>query len=704
MSQAEFSPNIRLTALLEGVPLPVLMAQFSFKVDSPAVISLTLPYVPLLDPISHRVFKSVDGGVDDQGLTILNDIDLKGVQPDTYVQIFAYDDLTDIDQFVVEGRLFGKVTQSHVGPQHLMTITAAGSANFMSECHRYMVDRGSSMGLETSDWKDQLGTLSYSDLSAKLKEKGLAEGLMDILKDAGLNTTERLHILWRLQRLERRINIVSNPKALGYFEGSRLEKILEKTVNKMTGTAPVSQLLFTILQLLDYEVLNIPCPSFLNPKFDSEEKTIHEVVLENPYDVLVGDLLMMPDIGQLSPPPRFNVIFTCDYQDWQNSIDFGEIPTRMIARVGGRGGLQTNSSTQTTIILPQELEDGIKATEGENVSEKKKGRYFNLPQERYSGVVHHNASLNRPEYVGDMGSEYIKQYMELQYYKAQHVHHTSLSSNFLNFSVVPGFPSLVLARNGQHKIGRLSGVTMSYVAGSSQRTDYHFDGMRPYQEPVTANEGGAWLEHRFFAPEHIGSYLYPRLVGLPFEDEIPRSREAEDTYSDLSILAHLLVADMSDEDLRAAKTDPLAIKNATDKLYEMYNQSPNKFAFARAYGRRTPITKNQWLSDFMRCKWSQDGKIALGGVSIRTSAVSLEDMGDLEIGDKIPDDAKIAGCYIRERQEVYFEAYSFFQENWNVPVDVTYFDGEILNSDKIDNLVEEATRNLLNGATQAEEL
>jgi len=535
MSEAVFKPRVKLTALFEGVPIPLLQAHLKFMANQPASASLTFPYIPQLDPIASEVKKTVDGGEID-GLTIVNDVDLYGVQPDTEVEIFAYDEDTRVDQFIMAGRLNGAVVQSHAGPQHIMHAQALGSMYFMNECYRYMVDRATNLGYDQNDWRGLLGTLSCSELSTKLKTLGLSAGLMEILKDAGLNTTERLHILWKLQRLERRISIVDNPKAMGYFQGSRLEKILEKTINKMRGHAPVIQLFMQILRLLDYTMVNIAAPSFLDAEYDSDVLDINEAGLTNPYAVKTNDLIMLPDIGQLSPPPRPNVLFPCDYDNWQTSKDFSAMPTRMIARVSGRGGLQGSSANATTIILPVEVEEGIKEKEG-SVSDKKKGRYFNSPQERYSGVIHHNSTLNRPEYIGDMESDYVRKYLELQFYKAQHNEMVSLSSNFLNFKPVVGFAGLVLFRNGQHKVGRLAGVSYGYVANGTCRTDYHFEGMRSYSRAVTAREGGAWLEHNFYAPENIGSYLYPKLIGRTYEYGLDFSDR--DPQSDMSILAHL---------------------------------------------------------------------------------------------------------------------------------------------------------------------
>lgn len=697
MTEAAFKPRVKLTALFEGVPIPILQAQMKFMVNQPAAISLSFPYIPQLDTISSEVKKTVDGGEID-GLTIVNDTDLYGVQPDTEIEIFAHDEYTDIDQFIVAGRLNGPVIQSHTGPQHIMHAQALGSMYFMHECYRYMVDRGTNLGYDQNDWQGLLGTLSFSELSTKLKTLGLSAGLMEILKDAGLNTTERLHILWKLQRLDRRISIVDNPKAMGYFQGSRLEKILEKTVNKMRGHAPVVQLFMQILRLLDYTMLNVAAPSFLEAEYAGDILDINAADLGNPYAVKVNDLVMMPDIGQLSPPPRANVIFPCDYGSWQSSKDFSAMPTRMIARVSGRGSLQGSSGNATTIILPTEVADGIREKEG-SVSDKKKGRYYNSPQERYSGVIHHNSTLNRPEYIGDMESEYVKKYLELQFYKAQHNEMVSLTSNFLNFKPVIGFSGLALFRNGQHKVGRLAGVSYGYVANGTARTEYHFEGMRSYSRAVTSREGGAWLEHNFFAPENIGSYLYPKLIGRTYEHGLDFADR--DPQSDMSILAHLYDSEeITPDELKAKKAAPTAIKDAVDKLYALYRGAENKYEFARIYGGRVPITKKQWLEGFMRCKMSDDGKVALGGYSIRTTAVSLEEGQDIEVGDQISDASKIAGSYIRERQEAYFRAYGFFLENWKIPVNVDYFIRELearMLSDRqgiYEDLVEEAALRL----------
>lgn len=666
MTDIGLQPQVRLTALVEGVPLPVLRAKGTFSVNQPGVIELTVPYVPQLEIIAHSVTKASGDSKTEDGLTIVNDFDIYGTQPDTVVQLFAYDEYYKINYLIQEGRQVGPVYAHHVNspPHHTVTLTAICSGNYMYECYRYILDRGNSLGLTGNDWEGRLATMSYSDFAGILRDKGISQGIIELLKNAGSNGTLRLNILWRLMRLERRMQLVDNPKALGYFEGSRLDKILEKTIDKMNGTVPIAQLILTLLRLLDYRFLNVPAPAWIDAKYGATG-SVADVALQNAGEVEVGDLIFMPDVGQIAPPPRCNVIFPCDYDEYLTGQNFSNTPSRMISRISGRGALQGGSDAETTLILPDEVADGI----------QQEGRYFNSPQEIYSGIHHVTSTLNRPEYVDDMGSDYVKNYLTMQFWKEQHNQILTVSSRFLNLKPVPGFPFLILSKNGQHKIGRLEQLSFTYVAGGQCATVYGLNGVRPYDVEITESEGGVWLEHQFFAQQHIGAYLYPKLLGPFYESGEVTGGEEDAPAEDLSILAHLNDdPDIPVDELEERKSDPGAIKTCVEMLYDEYRKTASQVMYARLYGMRTPITKKNWLQHFHKCVMSEDGDIALGGYSIQTNSVTLVGGGENAVaaGEKISDNDEIAGCYYKERQSAYFAAYEFFKQHAGSPIDISF--------------------------------
>lgn len=692
MTDIGLQPRVHLTALFEGVPLPVLRASGSFSINSPGVMEVTVPYVPQLEIVSGKITEASGDSKTDDGLTIVNDFDIFGAQGDTMLQLFAYDDYYKINYFVQEGRQVGPIHSHHRNSpaHHSLTITVVCSGNYMNECYRYIVDRGNSLGLTGNDWNGRLATMSYSDFAGILRDKGISQGITELLKNAGMNSTLRLNILWRLMRMERRMQLIDNPKALGYFEGSRLDKILEKTIDRMSGTAPIGQLIMTLLRLLDYRYVNVPAPSWINAEY-GETGPVTDVSLQNPGEVAAGDLLFMPDAGQLAPPPRPNVIFPCDYDEYMTGQNFSETPTRMIARISGRGALQGGSDPETTIILPDEVAAGI----------QENGRYYNSPQEIYSGMHHLTSTLNRPEYVNDMGSDYVRDYLKMQFWKAQHNQILTLSSRFLNLKPIPGLSFLALAKNGRHKIGRLGKMSFTYVSGGSCATVYGLDGVRSYDVEVTESEGGLWLEHEFFSQDNIGAYLYPKLFG-PLYEKGEVVGGGEQPAEDLSILAHLNNdPDIPVDELEERKSDPGAIKAAVDMLYDEYRKAASQVMYAKAYGMRTPITKKAWLEKFHKCVMSEGGDIALGGYSIQTNSVTLDGGGEnaIEPGERISEDDEIAGCYYKERQSAYFAVYDFFRRHAGSPIDISFLTDGLyippLTDEEVTNTMDEMRKDLM---------
>lgn len=658
MTKESFRPQhpIKITALIEGIELPVLSMQAQFAMDAPGVIQVVLPYVDELEPDRWEIKETVEGGTTEEGLEILYDADVDGLQPETKMDIFK-EDLVTGENVWVQSATLNNISVSDTSGSKQLAVTGFTSMIYAQKCYKYMLDRGTALGISGSDWEGRLGVSSISDITGVLSEKGLTEGVVELLRKAGTETTKYLNLCWMLQRLEQRIQVVNNPKAQGYFNKTRMDTILDKTVGSTSGNHPISQIINYVLQLLRYAQVNVPFPSFLDATYNGSG-SITPLRITNGNEVSINDWIILPDL-EIAPPPRCNVLFACDYARYQDNIDFSKVPTRLIARLTGSGALSGNSDAETTLMLPDEFSDGI----------MEHGRYYNRPQEIYMGVNQVSRMIQAPEFAEEMGSEYMEGFYKAEYEKMQHYRTILLGSNTFNMKPVLGFPALALMKNGRHKIGLLTHMSLTYSPQGQAITTYGIGRARSYDKPIASNAGGYWYEHEFYSPEHIGSYLYPTLLGPSYESEEIKTTGEEEPVSDLSILAHLHSTEgQSDENIQELKADPYATRDAVDKLFAEYMSSASQVEYARKYGRRVPITKDQFLKDVMGCKYSDDGKIAVGGYSAVTNSISVPEGSEQEAGERISADTAISGCYYHEKQKALYPAFLRFKKLGTTPV------------------------------------
>ena len=631
--------------MIEGIEIPTLAMQAQFAMNQPGVIQVTLPYVPELEPDRWDVIETVEGGTTEEGLEILYDTDTDGIQPATQMDIFKEDMVTG-EQAWLQSAMMQSVSTSDTSGVKQLQVMGLSSMFYSHKCYKYMIDRSAALGVSGSDWEGRLGVSSISDITGILSEKGLAQGVVELLKRAGTETTKFLNLYWILQRLEQRIQVVDNPMAQGYFNDTRMDTILDKAISGASGNHPISKIINYVLQVLRYTQLNVPFPSFLDATYNGSG-AVPDLRITNGDSVAINDWLFLPDI-EIAPPPRCNVFFACDYARYRDTLNFGSIPTRLIARITGSGALSGNSDAESTILLPDEFNDGI----------IEHGRYYNRPQEIYMGVNQVSRTIQAPEFAEEMGSEYMEGFYKAEFEKTQHPRTLILGSNTFNMKAVPGFPALALMKDGRHKIGLLTNMSLTYTVRGQAITVCGLSRVRSYDRPITSNAGGYWYEHEFYSPEHIGSYLYPTLLGPSYESEKVRTTGEEEPAEDLSILARLHhMESQTDEDIQALKAAPYAIRDATDKIFNDYRASVSQVEYARLFGRRLPITKDQLLQDVMGCEYSEDGKIAVGGYSIATNSISVPEGSDQEIGDKISSDTSVSGCYYYEKQRALYAAY-----------------------------------------------
>ena len=105
--------------------------------------------------------------------------------------------------------------------------------------------------------------------------------------------------------------------------------------------------------------------------------------------------------------------------------------------------------------------------------------------------------------------------------------------------------------------------------------------------------------------------------------------------------------------------DPAVVVEAIDNLFNLWKEIPSLQWFEVYYGRRAPISRKHWFEDFYKCQRSDDWFTVTGGFTLATNSVTtdagaesvvVEDTGASAV---IPSDAKIAGCFVTEKQLLY---------------------------------------------------
>lgn len=663
-------PQDGLFILLEGCRIPALSIQVVCPDDSYAALSIVIPYHPSLWPPKWEITEvgeDEEESYDENGILIVNNVEVSGMQPHTLVQAFAKDELTGKTVWIQEGRIIGGVQKMSTPDDAYISFTALCSGSYPAEIQMFMTDKARSLGISSgSDWDGELASASPSDVASRIQSAGLGQGILAELENAGLNSNFFLNLLWRMMRYNKRFLVIDNPQALGYFNGSRIKTIFEKTLSKYDNKESIVRIISLISSILRYHTCNIAFPSFIQDTQDVASAGDVEAITDeteeiNVEDMMINDYINFPDV-LTAPPPRCNVIFPNQYGQMSEQYNFTAMPTRMIVRATGTGKL-TSLNGDEAIVKPDEMKEKLASN-----------RNYNSPEETYRGIQFSKGNLDAPEYMSDMSSDYIKGFYAQAYQKSRQGISINLGACTYNPKAVQGLPILVFSRDGNHIIGHLKKVVHSHDPNRSASTSYEITNARPYDTPVSGNAGDLWYESNIFGPEHIGMYFYPKILGK-YEEERMDVAWFDD---DMSILAVLYETGMTEEELRTAKEDELAIKNAANKIFEEYNNANNKSEYALRFGKRSQITFDQLIREFYGCSVSSDDYMATGGYSIATNSLSTfdgDDASEIELGERISDDAIVRGCYTKERQEAYLQAMQFFIRAKGLPIDDTYMQG-----------------------------
>lgn len=678
---------------IEGIQIPIVNMQAAFKVNEPMQMSLEIPALKQLEPI-YNISTDDIPEADPEVETDLEQVCVvtaSGIQPYSRAQVFLKDVETSEEYLLGEGFIISVTKNKVADIGSRMQLTITGDLNYVQECQMYMADLSRSLGITQGFTSSRSAVASSDTIVNKLTDKGLVDGLYDLLKDAGTGANDYLNLVWRLYRYAQKFAIVNNPKALGYFNKTRLKSILNKQLSNIPNKQPVISMILAVLQMVRYIMIEVPSPTFVNVSYPDTQVPSMETDLEYDDALKMNKIIFMPKL-QFSPPPRCNVIFPNQYDQYTFSQVFAQDPTRGYSRISKTATLTGTEGDDKLIILPEDVKEGV----------REHGQYWSSYEEKYRGQRMCAFNYERPEFIDDFGSDYIKAFMEIEYYTYKYRGNSLQINCSFNIDLVPGFPILILLDDGNHKIAYLDAVQHSYVPKQGMATQCTLSFVREYTAK-TPTADSLWFEQAMFGQENIGYHIYPTLLGqkycytilddeqyyiddlymsaadaraagyiidesieddaivdiseLPREDDEGEGEEEPEeinTDEDMSILRVLNVKGKTTAEIKEIKKSPEAIRNATDIIFAEYNASGNKEKYAYNFGRRIPIGIRQCMEQFYKATGSSDKFTFAGGYTLQTNSLNLVDEDNEyvdKIGEPIPEDADIAGCFYREKQE-----------------------------------------------------
>jgi len=692
---------------IEGIAFPVMGGSVSTAKDKGSVISVKVRYDKDLWNYLLKVSETENGTTHENGLTIVYDVEMHGLQDNTVITLFAIEGDTGEEILIGQGRLI-RVKKEQSDESNTILIEAAGTGYFMEEVTSQMMTLRKSLQVK-EDWESQLGVSSVSDVVSALEADGLAEGSLKLLDKAGNKTDIVSNLIWRLHRLFHRFSALDNPKALGSFNTGRMSELLDDSLGEMKADAPLSMILDKIFKLVNYFKICNLCPSYTNATYSSESGTpgtlnecdisvdqesehvdYRDGIASEKYHLKTNEVVYMPELF-LAPPPRCNVIFPTQHQGLVESRDFTKDSTRGIVNVTGEGTISVGSEDDA-LIMPESVREGIASG----------GKYYVDPAERITGVKWSSFASSRPQAAEELGSDYMRGLMETIYAHQKYMGHTvNLKGTTFNPKPLVGLPLLILSSDEDHLIADLMGISHQFDSNSIW-TNYQIGMTRAYDEVVPSEPATYWYEHDMYSQDNIGSYIYPRLTGQYFEGDLS-SMTGEGQLPDRSILVHLYDSDVSVEDAEGLAEAEDAVKNAVDNLWAWYKEAPMHTWFEIFYGRRAPISINHWFKDFFKCKGTEDKFIYYGGYTLATNSVTLEDESETvpeenqtdsngeSYGEKLPVDAKLAGLFVTEKQHLYINPAIRCASMDRVPIEIsdppTQEDLEEMSADIIRGLI-----------------
>lgn len=370
MEQARIQAGHFPRAYIEGIRFPVMGGSVSTIMGKGSVILIKVRYDKELWNSFLEVSKVQNGTIHENGLEIVFDVQMHGLQKNTVVTLFAVEADTGEEILISQGRVV-RISKQQSIDGSIIQVEAAGAGYFMEEITSQMMTLRKSLQVK-NDWESQLGVSSVSEIVNILEADGLAEGSLKLLDRAGNKTDIGTNLLWRLHRLFHRFSVLDNPKALGSFNVGRMSEILDDALGEQKADAPLSSIIMKALELVNYSKVCNLCPSYLNATYSSEsgapgtlndcsisvdQESKHvdyrEGIASDQYHFKTNEVIFMPNLF-LAPPPRCNVIFPSQYEGIGEVQDFTKRATRGIVNVTGEGTISVGSENDA-LIMPESV-------------------------------------------------------------------------------------------------------------------------------------------------------------------------------------------------------------------------------------------------------------------------------------------------------------------------------------------------------------
>ena len=250
MEQARARAGHFPRAYIEGICFPVMGGAVSSSIGKGSVIAVTIRYDNDLWKSFRKISEAQNGTIHENGLEIVFDVQMHGLQKNTVITLFAVEADTGEEILICQGRVV-TIKKIQDRESSIIQIEAAGTGYFMEEVSSQMMTLRKSLQVK-NDWESQLGVSSVSEIVNILEADGLAEGSLKLLDRAGNKTDISTNLLWRLHRLFHRFSVLDNPKALGSFNVGRMSEILDDALGEMKADSPLSVILMKALDLVNY--------------------------------------------------------------------------------------------------------------------------------------------------------------------------------------------------------------------------------------------------------------------------------------------------------------------------------------------------------------------------------------------------------------------------------------------------------------------
>lgn len=307
---------------------------------------------------------------------------IKFIRPKTQVHIFVRDLLNfgDLNFYLafegeVVGRGFGK---SHTSRS--FQIIATDYSNYWDEAKAYLFNPNFLVGkieeVQTgspapSALAQAAGATMKSSVTVRsamidmiLKGDDLVDGVANIVKNLS-----KINLFYKAAyerlRINERVRVVTSGKLKEFLKDLKMEDFLQSFTGQQGGMVSLREMLDNIMGLVFHSFVSVPFPSRVDvkPKIKGVESPF-------PIGQTIGNFLFVPD-GYSLPPPKCNVIFPNQIQEFKFDEDFRAAPTRFAFRASFPEFIQSELrvSTYPVQYYPTSFSDYMFKTSNETDEE-----------------------------------------------------------------------------------------------------------------------------------------------------------------------------------------------------------------------------------------------------------------------------------------------------------------------------------------------